>query len=118
MSSRDLEEMRKLVGECGLADSIEEALSGKSVVSIILRMIAYQTVPAVRDTLDKDFPSEVRYKGEDGDEQIINFIQDVIKFGATSVRKERIFFVGHQGSGKTSLAHSLRLDYRLYNKSK
>ena len=87
---------------------VEEVLSGKSIISTVLRMIAYHTVPGMRTSLDTFFQSEVRFVGEDAEARIINFVEDLIKFGATSVRKERLFMVGHQGSGKTSLVHSLR----------
>ena len=76
-------------------------------------MIAYQNVPTVRATLDKKFPSELRYNGDNADEKIIQFIEDILKFGSTTVRKERLFMVGHQGSGKSSLVRSLRLRYFL-----
>ena len=89
--------------------NVEEVLGGNSLMSSVLRMIAYQTIPEMRTTLAADFPSEVRFVGEKAETRIISFVEDVIKFGATSVRKERVFLVGHQGSGKTSLAHSVRL---------
>ena len=89
-------------------ENVEQVLSGKSLVSSVLRMIAYQTFPGMRTTLDTFFQSEVRFLGDGAEARIIHFIEDVIKFGATSVRRERLFMVGHQGSGKTSLVHSLR----------
>ena len=99
------------VGEEDMIDMImkyQKHLNGYSILSNIYRMILYKTVPSMREDLDKHFPSEVRFVGEDADRRIIHFIEDVIRFGTASVRKARLFMVGHQGSGKTSLAHSLR----------
>ena len=41
-------------------------------------------------------------------DRIMNYIQDIIKSGSKCLRRKRIFTVGHQGSGKSSLLHSMR----------
>ena len=84
---------------------IEEAVTGNSVMSSVLRMISYQQYPDSRTTLTEIFPFDLQFLESS---RIVNFMEDVIKFGAGSVRKERLFVVGHQGSGKTSLIHSVR----------
>ena len=83
---------------------IEEVVTGNSVISSILRMISYHQYPDSRTTLAEKFPFDVQFLESS---RIISFMEDVIKFGAGSVRKERLFVVGHQGSGKTSLVHSV-----------
>ena len=85
---------------------IEEAVTGNSIISSVLTMIYYyQQNPNTRTTLSKMFPINLKIVEES---KIISFMEDVIKFGAVSVRKERLFVVGHQGSGKTSLVYSVR----------
>ena len=84
---------------------IEEAVTGNSVISSVLRMISYQQYPDSRTTLAEKFPFDLQFLEPS---RIVSFMEDVIKFGAGSVRKERLFVVGHQGSGKTSLVHSVR----------
>ena len=88
-----------------LIGDIEEAVTGNSVISSILRMISYQQYPDSRITLAEGFPFDLQFLESS---RIISFMEDVIKFGAGSVRKERLFVIGHQGSGKTSLVHSVR----------
>ena len=85
--------------------NIEEVVTGNSVISSVLRMISYQQYPDSRTTLAEKFPFDLQFFESS---RIISFMEDVIKFGAGSVRKERLFVVGHQGSGKTSLVHSVR----------
>ena len=84
---------------------IEEVVTGNSVISSVLRMIIYQQFPEFRTTLAEKFPFDLQFLEPS---RIVSFMEDVIKFGAESVRKERLFVVGHQGSGKTSLIHSVR----------
>ena len=84
-----------------------EFLQGTSIVSSIIRMIAYHMVPTLRSSLSRNFPTEIRFEGNGAHEKIINYIEDVINQGAIHP-KGRLFIVGHQGSGKTSLAYSLR----------
>ena len=85
--------------------NIEEVVTGNSVISSVLRMIAYQQYPDSRTTLTEYFPFDLKLVEK---ARVISFMEDVLKFGAASVRKERLFVVGHQGSGKTSLVHSIR----------
>ena len=85
--------------------NIEEIVTGNSITSIVLRMILYQRYPNHRAYLSENFPLDFKFVEES---RIISFMEDVIKFGAGSVRKDRLFVVGHQGSGKTSLVHSIR----------
>ena len=82
-----------------------ELLMNKSVPSSVVRVIASSTVPALGRKLKTIFPDDPNIVVR---EDIVTFIEDLRKYGTTSVKKERLFCVGHQGSGKTSLIHSLR----------
>ena len=82
-----------------------ELLRNKSVPSSVVRVIASSTVPALGRKLKTIFPDDPNIVVR---EDIVTFIEDLRKYGTTSVKKERLFCVGHQGSGKTSLIHSLR----------
>ena len=82
-----------------------ELLRNKSVPSSVVRVIASSTVPALGRKLKTIFPDDPNIVSS---EDIVTFIEDLRKYGTTSVKKERLFCVGHQGSGKTSLIHSLR----------
>ena len=84
---------------------LEKIEDSNSIISSILRMICYQKYPNTRTTLSENFPFDLKFVEKS---RMISFMEDVIKFGAGSVRKERVFVVGHQGSGKTSLVHSVR----------
>ena len=88
-----------------LTENIEEVVTGNSIISSVLRMICYQRYSYTRTILSQQFPFDLKFVEKS---RMISFMEDVIKFGAGSVRKERLFVVGHQGSGKTSLVHSVR----------
>ena len=104
-----LNQMRKFIQQDPqlqlLIGNIEEVFSGSSIISSVLRMISYQQYPDSRAILTENFPFDLKFVQE---WRMKSFMEDVIKFGAGSVRKERLFVVGHQGSGKTSLVHSVR----------
>ena len=89
-------------------DKLKSALTGTDVVSNILRKISFTAISELRPLLIKEFPSESLHTF-DSTEKVLNFTQEVLKFGASHVNRDRIFITGHQGSGKTSLSHSIRL---------
>merc|ERR1739848_851701 len=77
------------------------------IVSNILRKISFKAIRKLRSLLIRDFPSE-SLETFDTTEKVVSFTQEVLKFGASHVNRDRVFITGHQGSGKTSLSHSIR----------
>ena len=89
-------------------DTLKSALTGTDIVSNIMRKVAFTAISKLQSLLIKDFPSE-SLETFDTTEKVLKFTDEVLKFGASHVNRDRIFITGHQGSGKTSLSHSIRL---------
>ena len=89
---------------------LKKKWSGPDLVSSIARKLAFTTIPGIRPLLLQEFPSE-KLGTFDTSEKVHNFIDEVLKFGASHVNRDRIFITGHQGSGKTSLSQSIRLKF-------
>ena len=60
-----------------------------------------------REYLRESSPT-IPFEALNSEERIKNYMDDIIKSGTTCLRRKRIFTVGHQGSGKSSLLHSMR----------
>ena len=86
---------------------LQKVLTGSDLVSSIARKLAFKTITGIRLLLLKEFPSE-KLGTFDTSEKVLNFINDVLMFGASHVNRDRVFITGHQGSGKTSLMRSIR----------
>ena len=91
-------------------EMLKKALTGPDLVSSIARKLAFKLIPGIRILLDKEFPSE-KLGTFDTSEKVLNFINEVLMFGASHVNRDRVFITGHQGSGKTSLSQSIRLKF-------
>ena len=108
LNDEDQQILADIIGSTSLeGESLKKALSGPDLVSSIARKLAFKTIPGVRLLLDKEFPSE-KLRTFDTSEKVLNFINDVLMFGASHVNRDRVFITGHQGSGKTSLMRSIR----------
>ena len=86
---------------------LQKVLTGSDLVSSIARKLAFKTITGIRLLLLKEFPSE-KLGTFDTSEKVLNFINDVLMFGASHVNRDRVFITGHQGSGKTSMMRSIR----------
>ena len=86
---------------------LQKVLTGSDLVSSIARKLAFKTITGIRLLLLEEFPSE-KLGTFDTSEKVLNFINDVLMFGASHVNRDRVFITGHQGSGKTSLMRSIR----------
>ena len=87
---------------------LKKALTGNGLVPSIVRKLAFYVVRQLRPILREEFPSE-SLETFDTSEKIRSNIKDFLKFGASHVKRDRVFITGHQGSGKTSLIQSIRL---------
>ena len=100
--------LAEIIGSPSLeGELLKKALTGPDLVSSIARKLAFTTITGIRLLLLKEFPSE-KHGTFDTSEKVLNFIQEVLRFGASHVNRDRVFITGHQGSGKTSLTRSIR----------
>ena len=108
LNDEDQQILADIIGSTSLeGESLKKALSGPDLVSSIARKLAFKTIPGVRLLLDKEFPSE-KLGTFDTSVKVLNFINEVLKFGSSHVNRDRVFITGHQGSGKSSLMRSIR----------
>ena len=87
--------------------TIREIVQGDDQIATTIRIILNYSCADIRERLGWDFPSEL-YQSLDSPEKISTYIRDTIQSGYSGLRKYRLFTVGHQGCGKSSLNHYIR----------
>lgn len=88
--------------------SFSSSISSESPVSSVLLLFLYILLPTkMRQIFISKFPN-VPFTAINTLEKLLDYIKESIESGSTSTRKIRLLTIGHQGSGKTSLIHSVR----------
>ena len=82
-------------------------IEGEDQLATTVRIILNYCCVDIRERLDRDFPSEL-YQSLVTPERISTYIRDTMQSGSSGLRKYRLFTVGHQGCGKSSLNHYIR----------
>ena len=62
---------------------------------------------SVREEFESTF-SQIPFDAINTQQKLSNYIGEIVESGSTYLRKVRLFTIGHQGAGKTSLIHSVR----------
>ena len=76
----------------------------KTITRLILH---YYGDRYLRSFLNTHYPNDL-YGTFNTAERIQTYIKDTLDAGSDSLRRVRLFSIGHQGSGKSSLLHSMR----------
>ena len=95
--------LKSLLGK----QTIGEMIEGDDQLCSIVRIVLNYCCVEIRERLERDFPSEL-YQSLDTPERISTYIRDTMLSGSSGLRKYRLFTVGHQGCGKSSLNHYIR----------
>ena len=82
-------------------------ISSESLISTVLLLFIYILFPGVRFLFPLKFP-QIPFTAINTKKKLDNYINKIVESGSTCIRKVRLFTIGHQGSGKTSLIHSVR----------
>ena len=82
--------------------TIREIIEGEDEISTTVRIVLNYCCVDIRERLGRDFPSDL-YQSLDTPERISTYIRDTMQSGSSGLRKYRLFTVGHQGCGKSSL---------------
>ena len=82
-------------------------ISSDSFISSVLVLFLYILLPTMRKIFESTF-SNVPFTAINTLSKLLDYIEEIVKSGSTCIRKVRLFTIGHQGVGKTSLIHSVR----------
>ena len=86
------------------------ATRGNSPAEDVAKIIQYfysDKDSSYRQKLEIQNPN-IPFESLNSADRILHYLEDIIKTGSEIFRKNRMFTVGHQGSGKTSQIHSMR----------
>ena len=115
--SHDLDKISDALVDLDLPEITElvfENTDWKSNSSILL-LLLYIMMPDMRSDLESEFP-QIPFDSINTKKKLFDYIGEIIKSGSNCIRKVRLFAIGHQGAGKSSLLHSIK--YLLYNQAK
>ena len=87
--------------------TFSSSTSSDSLISTVLLLLLNIILPPMRKIFLSTF-SHIPFSAINTKLKLSNYIREILKPGATCVRKVRLFTIGHQGAGKTSLLHSVR----------
>ena len=87
--------------------SYSSSVNSDSLISSVLLLFMYILLPARRFIFESKFP-DIPFDAINTKKKLDSYISEIIESGSTCIRKVRLFTIGHQGSGKTSLIHSVR----------
>ena len=82
-------------------------ISSDSLISTVLLLFLNLILPSMREIFTSTF-SQIPFAAINTYLKLFNYIGEIVESGSTAIRKVRLFTIGHQGAGKTSLLHSVR----------
>ena len=85
-------------------------ISSDSLISTVILLFLNILMPPMgnmREKFKSTF-SQIPFDAINTQQKLSNYIGEIVESGSTSIRKVRLFTIGHQGAGKTSLIHSVR----------
>ena len=82
-------------------------ISSDSLISTVILLFLNIIFPAMREIFRSTF-SQIPFGAINTKQKLSNYIGEIVESGSTSIRKVRLFTIGHQGAGKTSLLQSVR----------
>ena len=85
-------------------------ISSDSLISTVILLFLNILMPpmgSVRKIFKSTF-SQIPFAAINTKQKLSNYIGEIVESGSTSIRKVRLFTIGHQGAGKTSLLHSIK----------
>ena len=105
----ELSERFENLGHQTLASLARQILSNtdNNPAKTITRLILHYYDDDLRSFLNSQYPNDL-YETFNTAERIQTYIKDTLLAGSESLRRVRLFSIGHQGSGKSSLLHSMR----------
>ena len=87
--------------------TFSSSISSDSLISTVLLLFLNIVLPAMREVFKSTF-SQIPFSAINTYQKLISYIGEIVESGSTAIRKVRLFTIGHQGAGKTSLLHSVR----------